>query len=553
LRLIGKEGWGAWARDRSSVAFLASWTWLDIVANLRFPDEEARLWYLPCLDTVVLFGALALAARLGRRVPRLVAGALAFAFSCVRLLRFADGISRHFLRRPFHVYTNLSLLPELPRLLHTTMSTWALGFLAVALVAGLAALTLVSYAAVRVAARCLLEPRNRHLFGVVTLCFAALSLLPRRGALAGVRPMSANAAGRLVSEVSAVPRARRARERVGHAVADTRARFGAGPNDLAKLGGADVLLFIVESYGATVLHSAPYATRMRAEYAAFDTELGARGYGIAASVLDSPAFGGGSWFAHAALDTGVRVTDQFEYEALCAAKPLTIAHFFEGAGYRTVLVQPATERALGAHDYLDFDRKYLANDFRYRGPPLGWGKMPDQFVIDATQRRELLARDRPRLIEYALVTSHAPWFAVPSPLDDWSRVGDGSIFASLTTRWYSSDWASIDRASDAYLDTIIYDFEVLRRYLASELHNDTLVIIVGDHQPPGAAAGTTADYGVPIHVLSRKAALVAPFLARGYAAGMTPRLTGPHLGLESFLLAFLRDFSADLRQTSSVQ
>jgi hypothetical protein len=530
---------------------LAAWTWLDAVANLRFPDEEARLWFLPCLDTVVLFAALALAARLGRRVPRRVAAVAAVAFSCVRLLRFGDGFSRHFFRRPFHLYTNLSLLPELPRLLHTTMSSWALGLLGVALVAGLVLLTLVSYVAVLVAERCLLEPRNRHLLAVVTLCFAALSLLPRRGPLAKVRPMPPNAAGRLVSELTAVPRARRARRRVGQAVADARTRSSAAPSDLAKLGGADVLLFIVESYGATVLAGGRHSARMRAEYAKFDAELGARGYAIAASVLDSPAFGGGSWLAHAALNTGVRVTDQFEYEALCEAKPVTLADFFERAGYRSVLVQPGTQRALGAHDYLDFDAKYLASDFGYRGPALGWGKMPDQFVLDFTHRRELLARDRPRFVEYALVTSHAPWFAVPAPLDDWSRVGDGSTYAALPTRWYSSDWASIDRPSDAYLDTVIYDFEVLRRYLASELHNDTLVVIVGDHQPPGAAAQSSADHGVPIHVLSRKATLVAPFLARGYAAGMTPRGARPHLGLESFLFAFLRDFSTDLRQTSS--
>lgn len=531
------------------MALLAAWTWLDVVANVRFPDEEARLWYLPCLDTVILFGALALGARLGRRLPRAAAVVLALLFLCVRLLRLADGISRHFFRRSFHVYTSLSLLPELPRLLRSTMSVGAVGFLGLLLLVGLAAIAVLSYAAIRVAERCLLEGSNRHLFGVVTVCFAALSLVPRRGVLAGVKQMPPNAMGRLVSELTAVPRARRAKERVGRAVTDARARLRGGPNDLVKLGGADVLVFIVESYGATVLENGRHAARMHAEYAAFDAELGARGYGIAASVLASPAYGGGSWFAHAALDTGVRVTDQFEYEALCEAKPLTIADFFEKAGYRTVLAQPATERALGERDYLDFERKYLANDFAYRGPALGWGKMPDQFVIDFTHRHELVARDRPRFIEYALVTSHAPWFAVPTPLDDWTRVGDGAAFASVPTRWYSRDWASIDQASDAYLDTIIYDFDVLRRYLASELHNDTLVIIVGDHQPPGAAAQASADYGVPIHVLSRKTALIAPFLARGYTAGMSPVLSARHPGLESFLFSFLRDFSADLRQT----
>ena len=53
------------------------------------------------------------------------------------------------------------------------------------LVAGLVAVTLLSYAALRIAERCLLERVNRHLFVVVTVCFAALSVLPREIAVVG--------------------------------------------------------------------------------------------------------------------------------------------------------------------------------------------------------------------------------------------------------------------------------------------------------------------------------------------------------------------------------
>ncbi|HEV8548670.1 MAG TPA: hypothetical protein VGQ57_06575, partial [Polyangiaceae bacterium] len=58
-------------------------------------------------------------------------------------------------------------------------------------------------------------------------------------------------------------------------------------------------------------------------------------------------------------------------------------------------------------------------------------------------------------------------------------------------------------------------------------------------------------HGVPIHVLSRRHALVEPFVARGYQAGMSPALSGARPGMESFLFSFLRDFSEDLRQTST--
>jgi len=82
--------------------------------------------------------------------------------------------------------------------------------------------------------------------------------------------------------------------------------------------------------------------------------------------------------------------------------------------------------------------------------------------------------------------------------------------------------------------------------------DDTLVIIVGDHQPPGGVTGSSSGHGVPLHVLSRRRSLVEPFLARGYASGMRPGAPEPRQGLETFLFSFLRDFSEDLRQTRAV-
>lgn len=533
------------------MGLVASWTWLNVVANLRYPEPDTRLWYLPCIDTVVLFGALALLGRSGRRAPRALLAAAAALLLLVRFFRSCDAVSNHFFRRSFNLYVDASLLPELPRLLRTATSTASLVLFGVALVAGAALVAWLTHFALRVAERCLLERPSRHLFGVVAVSFAALSLVPRAGAFASVRPMAESSARRLVSEARATAYASHAREREERVVADTRARFAAMSTNLAKLEGADVLVFVVESYGETLLEDAAYAPRVRAEFDAFDAELGQSGYTVASSVLDSPTFGNRSWFAHAALDTGIRVADQIEYEALCARRPLTIADFFRAAGYVTVLAQPATERPLGPNDYLDFDRKYLAADFDYRGPALGWARMPDQFVIDFVHRRELVRRDKPRFIEFALVTSHAPWLAEPSVLADWSRIGDGSVFASLPVRRHSVEWAALDRASDAYLDAVVYDLRVLRSYLASELHNDTLVVIVGDHQPPGGVTRSSGGYGVPIHVLSRKPALVAPFLARGYAAGMFPRVSRERSAMQGFLFSFVRDFSADLRQTSA--
>jgi hypothetical protein len=306
---------------------------------------------------------------------------------------------------------------------------------------------------------------------------------------------------------------------------------------------------LVESYGQVVLEDAGYAQRVRPALAALERELGARGYEMASSVLDSPRFGGGSALAHATLNTGVVTADPLDYDILCAEQPATLADFFRAAGYDTVLVQPATRPKAHTCEVLRFDRKYYAAAFDYRGPSLGWNTLADQYVLDFVHRRELVDRARPRFVEYALITSHTPWLAQASVVRDWSRIGDGSVLATLPIKRHPTEWSNLEQAGAAYIDAIAYDLEVLESYLASEVDDDTLVIILGDHQPPGVTRSSVSR-GVPIHVLSRKAGLVAPFVARGYGPGMIPRIVGPHPGMESFLFAFLRDFSRDLRQTS---
>ena len=156
---------------------------------------------------------------------------------------------------------------------------------------------------------------------------------------------------RVLSEGVSILHAQGYRAREEHAIAEVRNRLAHMPTNLSKLAGVDVLLFIVESYGESTLTEPAQRQRILPELSAFERELGAGGYTMASSVLDSPTFGGSSWLAHAALNTGVRTENQLEYELLVLKKPLTLADFFHAAGYRTVLVQ------LGHHprDRLDHE------------------------------------------------------------------------------------------------------------------------------------------------------------------------------------------------------
>jgi hypothetical protein len=89
----------------------------------------------------------------------------------------------------------------------------------------------------------------------------------------------------------------------------------------------------------------------------------------------------------------------------------------------------------------------------------------------------------------------------------------------------------------------VYDFEVLKRFVAQFLNDDSLVVVLGDHQPVIEVSGNDTDLGVPVHVFSRAPELVAPFVQRGYVDGLWPRGSGTPRAMDTFLPDLLRDFS----------
>ena len=178
--------------------------------------------------------------------------------------------------------------------------------------------------------------------------------------------------------------------------------------------------------------------------------------------------------------------------------------------------------------------------------------MPDQYVVDFVHRHELhpgvtgvTATARPPLfVEYALVSSHSPWSLQPRIVDDWDRLRDGgAIFNDLPPVRYAVTWSNLQVGGDAYVTSLIYDLEVLRRYLVERIDDDALVIILGDHQPSAEVTGNTPSHGVPIHIISREASFIQRFSTAGYVPGMRVPLPHRQLPMESFLEQLLTLFS----------
>jgi hypothetical protein len=102
-------------------------------------------------------------------------------------------------------------------------------------------------------------------------------------------------------------------------------------------------------------------------------------------------------------------------------------------------------------------------------------------------------------------------------------------------------WTDITRK---YVDSVDYTLKVLRDYIARYVTDDSLIIILGDHQPAPLITGEGASRSVPVHVISRDPELLAPFEEWGFIPGMVPK-TGPAtLPMEAFRDRFLAAFSA---------
>lgn len=539
-----RDLWFSSPLARDLVLLLSGWIALSVIENVRYPALEPAFWYFrPSVDATVLFIALAVCGMWRWPVPRIALGILAFLFTFVRLFRVADGVTLRMQHRGTNVFIDAQLFPGLVRLAYTTVPIEKLLLMTAA---GLIVLGLVGWVVYRIlnqSARLLKDQRRVLAFGTCVLAFAVLG---SRAGSARTRDwqsgaFAASVVPRLGSDFTSYWDARSFPEQVQRQVA-AQAHLHSGTQILSELRGANVLLIFVESYGETVLSYDHYREPTLRAYERWESSLSPLGFNIASHVLESPTVGGYSWLAHLTLATGIKVTDQVRYKRLYKMRPKTIVHYFREAGYQTLVVQPATMVDPGDIIY-PFSQHRYSWEFGYRGRNFSWAPMPDQFVMDWIRRNEIDKTEAPLFVEYNLVSGHMPWNNQAPVVESWEEIGDGSMFRDMKGIRFNTDWSDLTHAHQAYLTAMLYDLEVLRQYITKFVRDDTLLIILGDHQPVGEVTGYTESRGAPIHIVSRNPRFTEKFVARGYNRGMRPENRPPYPGMELFMPQFIEDFS----------
>jgi hypothetical protein len=226
------------------------------------------------------------------------------------------------------------------------------------------------------------------------------------------------------------------------------------------------------------------------------------------------------------------------YSELLASKRLTLTAAFGDAGWRTVADLPSTRGSWPeGHSFYHYDEVWDYDNIDYHGPRYGFSTMPDQYALSALQKLELskLGR-RPIFSEIDLTSSHEPWTRIP-PLISWGSLGNGSIFNGLPV-----DRSGLTDTQQGYSTSIKYALRALYSFVERYGNRNTVLIILGDHQPSRVVDLQHAGHEVPISIVAHDPNVISRLSSWGWTDGMVPSSTAPVWPMSSFRDHFLDAF-----------
>lgn len=300
-------------------------------------------------------------------------------------------------------------------------------------------------------------------------------------------------------------------------------------SNLARVDGADVFLFFLESYGAITFDNPTFNAKLQASRATLDAAVRETGRGVVSAFVESPTFGGSSWFAHISFLSGIKVADPDINALLMTEQRPTLVTNFANRGYRTIAMMPGLWYPWPEGAFYGFQDSYDGPRLNYKGPSFGWWDMPDQFTLARLDEQETAKTDRkPLFVFYPTVSTHTPFSPLAPYQSDWaSMLGPQPFTLEQVNHAYASD-PDYTNLAPAYVDAVSYAYQTFAGYVRQRAQRDYVMILIGDHQPPAAVTGEGASWDVPMHVITNRQDILDALLAHGFTRGLTP--VRQHLG-----------------------
>ena len=492
-------------------------------ASLTFenlwPTLSVRLTAALSIEVALCVLAIAVAARLFRTPSPVVLRVLAALWVVLMIGRYEDVTARSLYGRDINLYWDARNLPSVGGMLSSVAKPW----LVASTIVGLSLVPLIIYLPLRWALGCVThaskDPRVRKALtavagGVLVVGVAQGLGVPVPGNLHVVEPVTAvyaRQARQFTHEISG------AGLRALAPAPTMRSNFG-----LVK--GADVLLVVLESYGAVSWDRPALVEALAASRTRFDTDIRDTGRRAVSALVESTTFGGKSWLAHVSLLSGTEVRDEQTSVRLMSQRRETMVSAFSRQGYRAVAIMPGVRAAWPEGAFYGFDEIYDIARLDYQGPSFGWWNITDQFALARMDALEIASRSRqPVFVFFPTISTHMPFTPAPPYQPDWSRILTHAPYddEELARAWAQEpDWFNL---GPSYAQALDYSYLTLGGYLRLRADRDFVMVIVGDHQPPAMVSGEGATWDVPVHVITNRAQVLERLLQRGFREGLQPR------------------------------
>jgi len=456
----------------------------------------------------------AVAGRISQSVLAVLAGALVF----FALGRYLEVTAPALYGRAINLYWDARFVPDVVAMLSDALSPVVMAGIVVGMLALLAVIGIVLYWALGRVAAGLARARSSRYLAFVSIVIVAAYVLGYYRILPTLRAFSIPVGQTYARQIGFVVDAMG-----GRALA---ALPESSPLDAAgveSLGGRDLIVTFIESYGATafdvpMLMAATAASREDVGLAVEET-----GRRVVSAFVESTTFGGGSWLAHISLMTGIRVSDNATYNALLTQERTTLPKRFRSAGYRAVAVMPGLKNQWPEGTFYGFDAIYGESALEYGGPEFGWWRIPDQFTLARLGTLEIDRTSRaPLFVFFPTISTHAPFRPTPPYQSDWQKLLGPEPFAADALTLAQDEPQGFAEFRAAYADALVYTYRYWAGYLRLHAADDAVYVILGDHQPPATVSGEGVRWDVPVHVIARDAALADRLQQLGFTPGMTP-------------------------------
>lgn len=298
--------------------------------------------------------------------------------------------------------------------------------------------------------------------------------------------------------------------------------------NISMIEKPNIYLFIVESYGKVLIQRSelkkPYVRLMKD----MEESLKINKWYMSTNYSIAPIRGGRSWLSIATILSGRRLDNQTYFLRFInhTQKKYHLTQFLNHLGYSTVTLQPPNRQRIGLPLLNPYEYKttLFFKDLHYKGEAYGWGIVPDQYSLYFAHETFLKTIQQPFFLFFLTATPHAPWDMLPPFVSDWRLLNQKkeTLENRLTNAQFPVKPSNFIKGFSLknYFNHIVYDIRLLQRYILKKIPENSIIIIIGDHQPALLSYVDTHGFETPIHILAKKKAFIKFFESYGFVPGL---------------------------------